>query len=193
MKLKMLVLIIAVILLTVNGLTHNKMFLFMFYILKKIYLFCKGIVSLHKSVIIGKFLCYVGGFIGNPFTKIGDHYVPLILTTDDIIIGSAISGFLIWHFLKNKFNKLWKLILVMLILVIVFAYLYRMIGVIMIYFAETRYGMSGCAEGISLPHGIKIEYSWYSPLFMIGFVFALISLVGIIFKMRNRIKGEGNA
>jgi len=182
MNLKLLVLIIAVILLTVNGLTHNRMF----------YLF-KQILFPYKDSIIGEFLCKVGGFIGNPFTKIGDHYIPLILTTDDIIIGSAISGFLTWHFLKNRFNKLWKLILVMLILVIAFAYLYRMIGVIMIYFAETRYGMSGCAEGISLPNGIKIEYSWYSPLFMIGFVFALISLVGIIFKMRSKIKSEGNA
>jgi hypothetical protein len=73
----------------------------------------------------------------------------------------------------------------MLITFVIGLYLWTVLGLIMLYFAETQYGMQGCiAEFVVGPFTIKWE--WFSPLFLFMMVSAAIAGISAMWALRKR-------
>lgn len=138
----------------------------------------------HRDVIAGQTLCKVGGFIANPFIHIGSIKIPLI-DTDGAIFASSFTIILAALYKRFITKIKWFLVAILITWFSLF-FLYKSIGIVMVYFAETKYGMSGCAEFVSFPFGINIEYRWFSPMF---FLFAFLTLMGLILTVIKLTKG----
>jgi len=139
-----------------------------------------------SDLIIGKSLCWAGGFIANPLMETPIGKVPLPVT-DNFIFASFCTMLLLWLFFR-RMKSMKRILLAVAISMIVLMFLWSYLGVLMVYFAETTYGQSNCIEVIDLGF-VNIEFAWFTPFLMIGVGMALISLFAMLYRFWRRKSG----
>lgn len=139
----------------------------------------------HREQIIGNFLCKVGGFIVQPVIK--GTTVPYPSGVDDVAVPIAMTMFITWLFLKRAI-KSWKWLLFSIIITWVISFfIYKGVGLLMVFIAETQYGMENCVEILDLGL-IELPYEKFNPIYILGTLFAAYAFIAFLYEIWKRKK-----
>jgi hypothetical protein len=175
MSIKWILLILLVIVLTINGLTGGKFF---------------NLIIPNMGTVVGHGICWAGGYIVNPVANIGGLQIPYPVL-DDLTFAIFLTMPILYLFFRQKPMR--SVLIAGVILFIIMLVFYKIMGYVFIYMAEHYYGMANCLTGISVAGQQVINYEWYSPIFILGFMFAAFALIGGIYKIMKWRKGGTNA
>jgi hypothetical protein len=174
MGIKLIIILIAAVFLTLVGITGGA--------------FLEAILPGSEEV-VGHFLCWLGGFLVNPVLDFGWIQLP-IPQADDIIVALLISTPLVVFFYKNRERTWLRVFITWMVIVALVLVAYKGVGLVMVGMAEGQYGMSECLDTISIGGEEIIQYEWYSPLYVLGLLMAIIGVLGGAWKLRKWHKGE---
>lgn len=173
MGLKIIIILVAVVLLALIGMTGGAFL---------------DLILPNSQGVIGHGLCFSGGFIVNPLFDVSGIQIPLP-QADDIIISLFITMPVLFYFFRGQS---WKRILIIFFVFMVLILIgYKLLGLMLVGIAEQSYGMTDCINTISIGGLPIIQYSWFSPLFVLGFIFALIALFAGIIKLHRWKNSRG--
>lgn len=134
----------------------------------------------------GDLLCFLGGFMFSPTAgRIGPLWI-LYPSGDDALFATGMTIVTVAIIRGVLKSKSWKIkILAITVSWLSWWSVFKMIGFVLILFSGKE--VATCVEYMSLG-GFSIPYSIFDPIFIIGFVIAVVSFVGLIWSFKKEKK-----
>jgi hypothetical protein len=134
--------------------------------------------------IFGQTLCNVGGFVLQPIWEVGPLKIPLP-TSDDVLVGTFFASAIGWLWIRRTQWAFKRKLIAFIILMAAGMYIYKGVGMILLWYAEVVYGKTGCVDKLTLgPLGISYEI--FDPLFLLMLAFSASAAISAIWAFKRR-------